>query len=263
MFDRLPTPFGLVRFGVAPDHQKIKSVTAVFDKIASHPASASSATSTWGRTSPSPTSRAYYHQVLYTTGAQTDRPLGVPGEDLPGSHPATEFVAWYNGHPDYRDCRFDLSQERVGRRRRRQRGGRRGAHPVPHPGGAGPDRHRRLRAGGAAAQPGPRGVPARPPRARPRRRSPTPRSGSWASCPTPTSSALPEEVALDPLTRAALEQTPDRRHDQEGRDPPGATPGARRRGSPGAWSCASWSRRSSWSATPAAGSARCGSSGTS
>src|SRR6266545_2913588 len=57
--------------------------------------------------------RRHYHQILYSTGAQTDRRMGIPGEDLKGSHPATEFVAWYNGHPDYRDCRFDLSQERA------------------------------------------------------------------------------------------------------------------------------------------------------
>ena len=57
--------------------------------------------------------RAHYHQIVYTTGAQTDRRMGIPGEDLRGSHPATDFVAWYNGHPDYREHRFDLSQERV------------------------------------------------------------------------------------------------------------------------------------------------------
>ena len=57
--------------------------------------------------------RAHYHQIVYCTGAQTDRRMGIPGEDLAGSHPATEFVAWYNGHPDYRDCVFDLSQESV------------------------------------------------------------------------------------------------------------------------------------------------------
>ena len=113
MFDRLPTPFGLVRFGVAPDHQKIKSVTAVFDKTAAHPNFRFFGNVDLGIHLTVADLRAYYHQVLYTTGAQTDRRMGVPGEDLPGSHPATEFVAWYNGHPDYRDCRFDLTQERV------------------------------------------------------------------------------------------------------------------------------------------------------
>jgi ferredoxin/flavodoxin---NADP+ reductase len=57
--------------------------------------------------------KTHYHQIVYCTGAQTDRRMGIPGEDLAGSHPATEFVAWYNGHPDYRDCVFDLSQESV------------------------------------------------------------------------------------------------------------------------------------------------------
>ncbi|MCB9005380.1 MAG: NADP oxidoreductase, partial [Ardenticatenaceae bacterium] len=57
--------------------------------------------------------RQYYHALIYTTGAQTDRPMNIPGADLEGHHPATEFVAWYNGHPDFRDYQFDLSQERV------------------------------------------------------------------------------------------------------------------------------------------------------
>ena len=113
MFDRLPTPFGLVRFGVAPDHQKIKSVTAAFDKTASHPGFRFYGNVELGRDVTLADLRAHYHQVLFTTGAQTDRRMGIPGEDLRGSYPATEFVAWYNGHPDYRDYQFDLSQERV------------------------------------------------------------------------------------------------------------------------------------------------------
>jgi ferredoxin--NADP+ reductase len=113
MFDRLPTPFGLVRNGVAPDHQKIKSVTAAFDRIAGNPRFRFFGNVELGRDVTVEELKAYYHQILYSTGAQTDRPLGIPGDDLIGSHPATEFVAWYNGHPDYRDCQFDLSQERV------------------------------------------------------------------------------------------------------------------------------------------------------
>jgi ferredoxin--NADP+ reductase len=113
MFDRLPTPFGLVRNGVAPDHQKIKSVTAAFDRIAGNPRFRFFGNVELGRDVSVEELKTYYHQILYSTGAQTDRPLGVPGDDLIGSHPATEFVAWYNGHPDYRDCQFDLSQERV------------------------------------------------------------------------------------------------------------------------------------------------------
>ena len=113
MFDRLPTPYGLVRAGVAPDHQKIKAVTAAFDKVAAHPRFRFFGGVELGKDVSVADLRAHYHQLVYTTGAQTDRRMGIPGEDLPGSHPATEFVAWYNGHPDYRDCQFDLSQERV------------------------------------------------------------------------------------------------------------------------------------------------------
>jgi ferredoxin--NADP+ reductase len=113
LFDRLLTPYGLVRAGVAPDHQKIKAVTAAFDRIAAHPRFRFFGGVELGKDLGVAELRAHYHQVVYTTGAQTDRRMGVPGEDLPGSHPATEFVAWYNGHPDYRDCQFDLSQERV------------------------------------------------------------------------------------------------------------------------------------------------------
>jgi len=113
MLDRLPTPYGLVRAGVAPDHLKIKAVTAAFDKIAAHPRFRFFGGVELGKDVAVADLRGLYHQVVYTTGAQTDRRMGIPGEDLPGSHPATEFVAWYNGHPDYRDCQFDLTQERV------------------------------------------------------------------------------------------------------------------------------------------------------
>src|SRR5262245_18077190 len=113
MCERLPTPFGLVRVGVAPDHQKIKAVTAAFDKVASHLRFRFFGGVELGKDVTVSDLRGYYHQIVYTTGAQTDRRMGIPGEDLLGSHPATEFVAWYNGHPDYRDLQFDLSQERV------------------------------------------------------------------------------------------------------------------------------------------------------
>ncbi len=113
MFDRLPTPFGLVRAGVAPDHQKIKTVTKVFDKIAASPRFRFYGNVEYGKHITLSDLQEHYHQILFATGAQTDRHMGIPGEDLLGSHPATEFVAWYNGHPDYRDCQFDLSQERV------------------------------------------------------------------------------------------------------------------------------------------------------
>jgi ferredoxin/flavodoxin---NADP+ reductase len=114
MFDRLPTPFGLVRGGVAPDHQKIKSVTKVYDRTASNPNFRFFGYVEFGPDVSLDDLKTYYHQIVFTTGAQTDRALGIPGEDLAGSHAATEFVAWYNGHPDYRDRQFDLGQERVG-----------------------------------------------------------------------------------------------------------------------------------------------------
>ncbi len=113
MYDRVPTPYGLVRAGVAPDHQKIKAVTAAFDKVAANPAFRFFGGVELGRHLSVEDLRAHYHMVLYTTGAQTDRRMGIPGEDLQRSHAATEFVAWYNGHPDYRDLTFDLSQERA------------------------------------------------------------------------------------------------------------------------------------------------------
>ena len=113
LFDRLPTPFGLVRFGVAPDHQKIKSVTAAFDKVATHPRFRFFGHVELSKNVSVDDLRRHYHQIFYCTGAQTDRRMGIPGEDLRGSYPATEFVAWYNGHPDFRDCQFDLTKERV------------------------------------------------------------------------------------------------------------------------------------------------------
>ncbi len=113
MFERLPTPFGLVRFGVAPDHEEIKRVSRQFEKTAAKPAFRFFGNVDYGRHLTLEDLRRHYHQICFTTGAQTDRRLGIPGEDLQGSHAATEFVAWYNGHPEYRDRRFALSSERV------------------------------------------------------------------------------------------------------------------------------------------------------
>jgi ferredoxin/flavodoxin---NADP+ reductase len=113
MFDRMPTPFGLVRAGVAPDHQKIKTVVRAFEKIAAHDRFRFFGCVEFGTHLTLDDVRRHYHMVIYATGAQSDRRMGIPGEDLLRSHPATEFVAWYNGHPDYRDLHFDLSQERV------------------------------------------------------------------------------------------------------------------------------------------------------
>jgi len=113
LYERLPTPFGLVRGGVAPDHQKIKSVTKAYDRIAANPRFRYFGNVELGSDVSLDDLRRYYHQIVFTVGAQIDRSMDVPGEELKRSHAATEFVAWYNGHPDYRNREFDLSQESV------------------------------------------------------------------------------------------------------------------------------------------------------
>ena len=113
MIERLPAPYGLVRYGVAPDHPKLKEPILVYSAIARLPHFSLLGNVTVGRDVSVDELRAHYHALVFSCGAQTDRRLGIPGEDLPGSHTATEFVAWYNGHPDYRDCGFDLAQEVV------------------------------------------------------------------------------------------------------------------------------------------------------
>ncbi|MFQ3661494.1 MAG: FAD-dependent oxidoreductase [Chloroflexaceae bacterium] len=112
-FNRLPTPYGLVREGVAPDHQSIKSVTRVYDKLAAASNVRYFGNVTFGRDVLHADLRRHYDQIIYAVGAQSDRKMGIPGEDLQGSMPATIFVGWYNGHPDYRDLPIDLSCERV------------------------------------------------------------------------------------------------------------------------------------------------------
>ncbi len=113
MFERLPTPFGLVRGGVAPDHPKIKSVTRAYDKTASHPGFRFYGNVTFGRDITRADLIMHYHAILYAVGAQADRRMAIPGEDLPGSYAATEFVGWYNAHPDYAHLSFDLAHERA------------------------------------------------------------------------------------------------------------------------------------------------------
>jgi ferredoxin--NADP+ reductase len=113
MIERLPTPWGLVRSGVAPDHPKIKSVTRVYEKTAAHLRFRYYGNVELGRDIEREDLLAHYHAIVYATGAPGDRPLGIPGEDLPGSWAATDFVGWYNGHPDHRDLDFDLSCERA------------------------------------------------------------------------------------------------------------------------------------------------------
>ncbi|MBW4438056.1 MAG: FAD-dependent oxidoreductase [Pleurocapsa minor GSE-CHR-MK-17-07R] len=111
MIERLPTPFGLVRGGVAPDHPKIKSVTKVYERTAAHQNFRYYGGVEFGKHITLADLQTMFHAVIFATGAQTDRRMGIAGEDLPGSHPATEFVAWYNGHPDYQHLSFDLTQK--------------------------------------------------------------------------------------------------------------------------------------------------------
>jgi ferredoxin--NADP+ reductase len=113
MFERLPTPWGLVRLGVAPDHPKLKTVSRAFERIAEQPGFRFLGNVELGRDIDHADLVRLYDAVIYAVGAQTDRRLGIPGEDLPGSWAATELVAWYNGHPDYQDLEFDLDVERA------------------------------------------------------------------------------------------------------------------------------------------------------
>jgi ferredoxin/flavodoxin---NADP+ reductase len=113
LFDRLPTPFGLVRAGVAPDHPKIKSVIRVYEKTAAREGFRFFGGIEIGKHLTAAELAERYHAVVYAYGTGTDRELGIPGEELPGSHSATEFVAWYNAHPDFADRSYDLSCERA------------------------------------------------------------------------------------------------------------------------------------------------------
>ena len=113
VYDRLMTPWGLVRFGVAPDHPKIKSVTRVFERTARLPGFRFHGNVEVGVDVSHGELAGAYHAVLYATGTPHDRRLGIPGEELAGSESATDFVAWYNGHPDYADRSFDLSSRRA------------------------------------------------------------------------------------------------------------------------------------------------------
>ncbi|MFT4035474.1 MAG: FAD-dependent oxidoreductase [Patulibacter sp.] len=113
LFDKLPTPYGLVRAGVAPDHPKIKSVTRVYEKTAAESRFRFFGGVQLGRDLQREDLLRHYHAVIYSFGTATDRRLWIDGEELPGSVPATEFVAWYNGHPDASALTFDLSAERA------------------------------------------------------------------------------------------------------------------------------------------------------
>lgn len=113
LLERLPTPWGLLRGGVAPDHQEIKRLDETFDRETLARGCRFLGNVEVGVDVSHPELMRHYSAVVYATGAQTDKSLGIPGEDLPGSWPATEFVAWYNGHPDYRRLEFDLSSRRA------------------------------------------------------------------------------------------------------------------------------------------------------
>jgi len=113
LFERLPTPWGLLRAGVAPDHQEIKRLDETFDEQTLRRGCRFFGNVEVGKDISHDELMSHYSAVIYATGAQTDKSLGIPGEELPGSRPATEFVAWYNGHPDYRDLEFDLSARRA------------------------------------------------------------------------------------------------------------------------------------------------------
>jgi ferredoxin--NADP+ reductase len=113
LFERLPTPWGLLRGGVAPDHQEIKRLDETFDRETFGLGSRFFGNVEVGTDISHSELMRHYSAVIYATGAQTDKSLGIPGEDMPGSWAATEFVAWYNGHPDYRDLEFDLTARRA------------------------------------------------------------------------------------------------------------------------------------------------------
>ena len=113
MFERLPTPWGLVRAGVAPDHPKIKSIAGLFARTATHERFRFFGNVQVGTHVGRDDLRARYDVVVYCVGAPADRTLGIPGEDLPGVLGARDFVGWYTGHPDFRDLTVNLAATRA------------------------------------------------------------------------------------------------------------------------------------------------------
>ena len=186
LFDALPTPFGLVRSGVAPDHPKLKSVTRIYEKTAAKPGFRFFGGVVLGEHVSRAELLERYHAVLYAIGTPDDNRLGIPGEDRPGSHSATEFVAWYNGHPELRRARVRPLRRPRGGDRQRQRGDRRRADARARPGGARADRHRRPRDRRLRRPRRSRRSSCSAAAARRRRRSPTRRSASSASWRAPT-----------------------------------------------------------------------------
>ena len=186
LFDRLPTPFGLVRGGVAPDHPKIKSVIRVYEKTAAREGFRFFGNVKVGHDIEVEDLERLYHAIVFTVGCETDRQLGIPGEDLPGSHAATAFVGWYNAHPDY--CRRGVRPllRAGGRDRQRQRGDGRRPHARAHRPRAAPDRHRRPRDRAARREARSARSSSSAAAGRPRPPSPTRRSRSSARWRTPT-----------------------------------------------------------------------------
>ena len=169
LFDRLPTPFGLVRGGVAPDHPKIKSVIRVYEKTAAREGFRFFGNVKVGHDIEVEDLERLYHAIVFTVGCETDRQLGIPGEHLPGSHAATAFVGWYNAHPDYAGGGVRPLLRAGGGDRQRQRGdGRRPDAGADRPRAA-PDRHCRPLDRDARRQQDPGDRRARPPRAGPGR----------------------------------------------------------------------------------------------
>jgi len=113
LFERLPTPFGLIRAGVAPDHQHTKSVVRVFEHVLGNKRLGCHLNVEIGTDLTHDDLLAHHHAVIYAVGAARSRDLGIPGEELPGNHSAVDFVGWYNGHPDHAHHTFDLSGERA------------------------------------------------------------------------------------------------------------------------------------------------------
>ncbi|MEI8215376.1 MAG: FAD-dependent oxidoreductase, partial [Actinomycetota bacterium] len=111
MIERLPTPWGLVRSGVAPDHPKIKTVSKVFEKIAADPNFRLFANVEIGTEITVAELQEKYDAVILATGSSLGKQLGIPGENLPGSMSAADFVPWYNAHPDFADVNVDLGCE--------------------------------------------------------------------------------------------------------------------------------------------------------
>ena len=111
LFEKLPAPFGLVRYGVAPDHEKIKNVIKVFEQTASDSRFSYFGNVTIGHDISVSELKEFYDVIVFAYGAETDRQLGIKGENLKGSYKASQFIGWYNGHPQFRDFQFDFSNE--------------------------------------------------------------------------------------------------------------------------------------------------------